>query len=135
VSIDLRGVDGETLWMRAYKPDPVPQGWRLERDGLDGGQYYQPSMGLAVILSGAREADGQRWLHVSCSKASRLPSWEELRLVKDTFIGPDRYAVQVLPPRSRYVNIGKFVLHLFSPIDGYPLPEFSAVVPGFGRTL
>lgn len=134
VGVDLLGLDGETLWMRAYKPDPLPRGWRLERDGLDGGLYYHES-GLVVILSGAREMDGKRWLHVSCSRSSRLPSWEDMRLMKDTFIGPDRYAVQVLPPRDRYVNIGAFVLHLFSPVDGpWPLPEFSGVVAG-RRTL
>lgn len=134
MSVDLIGADGETLWMRAYKPNPAPAGWVLERDGLDGGLYYSLMQGLTVILSGHRESDGRRWLHVSCSRPSRLPSWEDLKIVKETFIGQDRYAVQVLPPTWAYVNIGPFVLHLFSCVDGHPLPEFSAVVGG-RRTL
>jgi len=127
--VDLRDVHGELLWMRAYKPDPLPKGWRMAKDGLDGAAYRHES-GLVVILSGAREADGNRWLHVSASRPSRLPSWEDLRLVKDAFIGPDRYACQVFPPQDKYVNIGP-VLHLWCPVDGgWPLPEFSAVIAG-----
>jgi hypothetical protein len=121
MSVDLRATDGELLWMRAHRPDPIPTDWRLRQDGLDGAAY-QRTDGLLVILSGNRETDGRRWLHVSCSYRNRLPTWDDLRAVKDAFVGPDRYACQVFPPRDRYVNIGPFVLHLWSPLDGeWPL--------------
>lgn len=79
---------------------------------------------VTVIVSGSTEADGRRWLHVSVSRPSRLPSWEDLREVKDTFIGRDRKAIQVLPPASEYVNIHPHVLHLWACVDDDGLPDF-----------
>jgi hypothetical protein len=128
--IDLRDVHGELLWMRAYRPDPVPAGWRMVRDGLDGAAYRHHD-GRAAILSGNREGDGRRWLHLSVSRASRLPSWADLTDARDAFLPPDRYAYQVFPPRPLWVNLNPNVLHLWCPLDGGPpLPEFSAVVGG-----
>ena len=128
--IDRRDVHGELLWMRDYKPTPPPRGWRMVRDGLDGAAYRHES-GLAVILSGDREDDGRRWLHVSCSRPSRLPSWEDVKLMRAAFLPPDRYAYQVFPPPDKWVNINPNVLHLWCPLDGGPpLPEFSSVLGG-----
>ena len=79
---------------------------------------------LRVICSARVEADGKRWMHVSCSTPTRLPTWDELRLVKDTFIGRDRPALQLLPRQSEYVNIHPHVLHLWSCLDGDPTPDF-----------
>jgi hypothetical protein len=53
-----------------------------------------------------------------------MPSWEDCRLVKDTFIGRDRRALQILPPASEYVNIHPYCLHLWSCLDGAGLPDF-----------
>lgn len=86
--------------------------------------YEHINMPLSVICTGNVESDGKRWLHVSCSRRNRLPSWEELRLVKDTFIGKDRKAISVLPCEGEYVNDHPFVLHLFSCLDGDGLPDF-----------
>lgn len=86
--------------------------------------YEHINMPLHVICSAAVERDGRRWMHVSCSRRNRLPSWEELRLVKDTFIGPDRRALQILPPQSEYVNLHPNVLHLWSCLDSDGLPDF-----------
>lgn len=125
-SVDLLGPQGDLLWAKACLPQPVPRGWRLLEDGLDGG-CYRHANGLAAIVSGAREADGRRWLHLSLSRKDRLPTWDDLRAAKEAFLG-DRYAVQVLPPRRLYVNINPRVLHLFAladPADPWPLPEFS----------
>lgn len=79
---------------------------------------------LLVIWSGRIEKDGRRWIHASCSRPSRLPSWEDLREVKDTFIGRDRRALQILPPHTEYVNIHKHVLHLWHCLDDGGLPDF-----------
>jgi hypothetical protein len=79
---------------------------------------------LRVICSARVEADGKRWMHVSASRPSRLPSWEDMRLVKDTFIGRERKAIQIMPPENEYVNLHQHVLHLWSCLDGDPLPDF-----------
>jgi hypothetical protein len=86
--------------------------------------YEHLNMPLRVLCSACVESDGKRWIHVSCSRPNRLPSWEELRLVKDTFIGRDRKAIQVLPPASEYVNDNPHVLHLWACLDGDGLPDF-----------
>src|SRR3990167_1384383 len=91
------------------------------------GDYVYRDVGgrkLTVICSARVERDGRRWMHVSCSRPSSLPTWEDLRLVKDTFIGIERKAIQVLPPQSEYVNLHPYVLHLWSCLDGDGLPDF-----------
>lgn len=79
---------------------------------------------VAVLVSESVEADDRIWLHVSVSRPTRLPSWSDLRRVKDAFIGKDRKAIQVLPAQSEYVNIHPHVLHLFACLEGDPLPDF-----------
>lgn len=75
--------------------------------------------------------DKSTWLHVSFSYTNRLPSWQDLRSVKDLFIGRNRLAVQILPAEQDYVNIHKNTLHLYTRLDGDTLP---GLAPG-GRTL
>lgn len=70
--------------------------------------------------------DGAWWTHLSISTQVAIPSWEALREAKDTFIGRDRKAIQVLPPASEYVNFHPFVLHLWSLLSGDLLPDFTA---------
>jgi hypothetical protein len=71
--------------------------------------------------------DRSLWAHLSVGgqncKPPRVPSWEHLGWCKRYFLG-DRKAIQVLPPRSEYVNENEFVLHLFVPLELDPLPDF-----------
>lgn len=130
---DIIGHDGDLLWAKGQLPKETPAGWREVIDNLDG-KAYQHATGIYVIVSGARENDGKRWMHLSISiRSGRMPTWDDLRKAKEDLLG-DRYAVVVLPPRDRYVNIHSAVLHCFACVDGHPLPEFSAVVGGM-RTL
>ncbi len=114
----------DDAWARAALPRVLPATWRTLRETPDGAMYERN--GLRVIASGATEADGRRWLHVSCSRPNRIPDWDDLRTVKDLFIGADRKAVQVFPPKAEYVNINSNVLHLWCCLDGDGLPDFSA---------
>jgi hypothetical protein len=84
------------------------------------GAVYVSRHGQTVITSGNVEQDGKRWLHVSTAHPRRLPSWEELREVKDIFIGRERQAVQKFPKQSEYVNIHPNCLHLWCCLDGDP---------------
>jgi hypothetical protein len=93
----------------------------------DGGAYARAD-GLAVIASVAVEQDGRRWLHVSCSRRARLPSWDDLADVKAVFVGRDQYAYQVFAPASKHVNQHAFCLHLWRCLDvdvGAVLPDFT----------
>lgn len=112
-------------WVRAELPRVLPPEWSLHDEGEDGARYVNRQDGQVVILSGATEQDGRRWLHLSCSGRTGPPSWWVLRRVKDIFLGRHRYAYQVLPPDSDYVNIHPNVLHLWHCLDEDPLPDFT----------
>ncbi len=111
-------------WMFERLPRVVPASWRqIERRG-DGAMYVQSATRLSLIVAG-EEHDGRRWLHMSMAHPDRLPTWPELVDAKEIFVGREEYAVQVIPPRSRYVNQHPFCLHLFTCVDGHPLPDFT----------
>ena len=71
-------------------------------------------------LSGAAEQmnavteNGDKYLHISCSHGNKLPTWDELVQVKNTFIGEDVQAFQVLPRKEDYVNLMPYCLHLWA---------------------
>lgn len=99
-------------------PEPMCGPWVYKQIGRAKGRA------LRVICTGGVEADHRRWLHVSYSKPECIPDWEDTRLVKDTFIGRDRKALQILPPEAEYVNFAPHCLHLWSCIDGDVVPDF-----------
>jgi len=102
----------------------VPPAWSLIKTAEDGGFFQRGSVYVAVTV--AYEEDHRIWVHVSLSCKHRIPPWDELKRVKHDFIGPDRWAYQVLPSEKQYVNIHPFVLHLFALLDGEPaLPDFT----------
>jgi hypothetical protein len=108
----------------------IPPSWTLIEEIADGAAFRRGS--LQVLFSVSHQPNDDRvWIHVSvCGRTGRdkyyLPSWEELKRVKNDFIGDDRWAYQVLPPQTQYVNDHPFVLHLFATLDGAPaLPDFT----------
>lgn len=107
-------------------PRVLPASWREVQRGRDGAKYMNASARLGCILSCSIEADGRAWLHMSVSHAQRIPTWGELRVCKEQFLG-DREAYSVMPPRARYVNLHKNVLHLFALLDetASALPDFT----------
>lgn len=56
------------------------------------------------------------WAHASISHPKHYPYWDEILDVRYTFFDEDAEVVQVLPPRSEYVNVSKNCFHLWSPI-------------------
>lgn len=58
------------------------------------------------------------WLHVSFSRSDRLPSWEDLKYVKEVLIGKDKLAVQLLPREDDYLNVHPYTLHLYRRVNG-----------------
>jgi hypothetical protein len=106
----------------------MPVGWRLERRSSDGGWFlYVARLGPALSAIVSCEAHGaDLWMHMSAAADGRVPTWDELRGVKEWLLG-DVEAYMVAPPRARYVNINPDVLHLFSPVEQgrLLLPDFT----------
>lgn len=97
---------------------------KMFKEGADG-YAYRTLNGLIVIQSAAVESDGNVWLHTSFSRKRRMPSYDDMAMVKRLFIGDDRKAIMVFPDKAHHVNIHKFCLHFFTPVYHEPLPEFS----------
>lgn len=119
--------------MPAIQPDqpiaaarrPLPFSWRVLREAVDGRAVVQ--RGLHVIETLHREADGRRWHHVSLSRPGRLPTYEDVLLVRRLFIGEKVECYQVFPPAARHVNVHPYCLHLWRCLDapdGVVLPDF-----------
>lgn len=107
----------------------VPPAWTLVERSADGACFRRGT--IQVIVSLGLYDDRALWIHVSlCGSTGQskfyLPSWEELKRVKHDFIGEDRWAYQVLPPLSEYINQHPCVLHLFARFEGErALPDFT----------
>lgn len=116
----------------------APIGWTILHRWGDGWALAQIGGGLRVILDCEVKGDGSPWMHVSVSRKSWTPTHEDMALVKSAFIGDDRYAYSVWPPKSEYVNIHAYCLHLWARADtpdGRVLPEFSAELPVIGKSI
>jgi len=103
----------------------LPQGWHPLVEANDGAAFENKANGLRVIVSISLEQDQELWLHVSLSRKSRVPSYEDLTLIKHLFIGDERSAIMVLPEQAKHVNIHPNCLHLFSCLSTNPLPDFT----------
>ena len=95
--------------------------------------------GVSVFLRGAAPRpvgkvivtqspmDGDEWLHASISWRDRMPTYDELTVLKAGVFGDRREAYQVFPPADRHVNIHAHALHLWGKADGARvLPDFGA---------
>jgi hypothetical protein len=87
------------------------------------GVFIVPSKGdyLYCIACDGSEVN---WEHVSVSvrnrrgvHLSRCPTWEQMCQVKDLFWSEEEAVMQLHPPRSEYVNVAKFCLHLWRPAN------------------
>lgn len=117
----------ERAWLEPFLTPTLPPGWtRSIGHETSNGAGWRSKVGLAVILSGCVELDGRRWVHVSVSRRDRVPSYDDLALIKRLFIGRERRAVQVFVPESEHVNLHRFCLHLWHCVDGDGLPDFRA---------
>jgi len=125
--IDERAELARFVPIAEFRPLILPASWRpVAAPGFQRMQacYEHLRAPLRVLMTCKRERDEKLWLHVSVCHQRRLPDWEDLREVKDVFVGRDRLAVQVLPRAADYVNIHSNVLHLWSCLDGDPVPDF-----------
>lgn len=68
-------------------------------------------------------AVGNGWDHVSVSLKKRVPTYYEMKWVKNLFFKPDEVAVEFHVPTTDHVNLHDHCLHLWRPIDApFPMP-------------
>lgn len=106
-----------------WHPPEAPRGWVRQPWGT-GIQYLRTLTRESVLMTVGLH-DGKRWIHFSMAHPSRVPHFVELRDFKRHFLGDERKAILVLPPKAEYVNIHPFCLHLFSCLDDDGLPDFT----------
>ena len=72
-------------------------------------------------------SDGGGWEHISVSpcnkKRKSCPTWEEMCAIKEMFFEPEDCVVEYHPPRSDYVNMHPYCLHLWRPCGGVEIPR------------
>lgn len=107
-----------------FIPRVVPAGWEVIQAFGDG-LAYRHRTGLRVIVSTAEFEDERTWMHISVSRKDRIPSWDDMKFVKNTF-AETCFGYQVFAPPSAHVNIHDFCLHIWVPLSGSPLPDFGA---------
>lgn len=76
-------------------------------------------------MSVSVEEDNELWIHVSLSHRNRLPTYEEMKVVKSIFIGNEQDAIQIFPRLSNHVNIHPYCLHLWSCLNPNKFPDFT----------
>jgi hypothetical protein len=66
-------------------------------------------------------SDGEGWEHVSVHCVTegkeRTPTWSEMCFIKNMFWDADDCVIQYHPPESNYVNLHKYTLHLWRPVN------------------
>jgi hypothetical protein len=89
-------------------------------------RYFRLRDSMSIIVTEELHED-KWWRHVSCAnnRKKTAPTFEDLKEVKNIFIGRDKKALQVFPNEKYYVNIHPRCLHLFSCLEDDGLPEFS----------
>ena len=79
-------------------------------------------------------SDGGGWEHVSvspCNQKRKLcPTWEEMCAIKDMFFEAEETVVQYHPPKSDYVNMHPYCLHMWRPLE-QEIPRPPAIFVGY----
>ncbi|MBQ9168895.1 MAG: hypothetical protein IJX67_10895 [Oscillospiraceae bacterium] len=103
------------------------------------GEYGDGGKGCFKVFVGGRSffcivSNGGGWDHVSVTPCNRkrqtCPTWEEMCEIKDLFFLPEECVVQYHPPKSDYVNMHPYCLHLWKP-NGVEMPRPPAIFVGF----
>lgn len=91
-----------------------------------GGLYFIPVSKTRVAKVIA--SWGMGWEHVSVSFTDRCPRWDELCVIKDMFWDDEECVVQYHPPKSRYISVHPYCLHLWRPTEAeIPQPPLICV--------
>lgn len=111
-----------TAWQQLRTPDAIAR----NPCSIDLGTYAQPQRdGLRAIVTIdlASDVGAGDWLHVSVSRARRLPTWGDLVTARDALGYGELYFLQQLPPRRHWLNVHNYCLHLLHRIDQDAVPR------------
>lgn len=114
----------------------VPNKYRLRTHPTLGSDESYHNNGFFVLPWRGYEircqaSDGEGWEHVSVTiNRDRIPNWEIMCFVKETFWDEEDTVVQFHPPKSQYVNCHPNCLHLWRPTEvTLPVPDPILVGP------
>lgn len=106
-------------WHRTGFPDDLANDWRAA--GLAVPERYQTRSGLVALVSRDPIPNGgDRW-HISVTAQGRVPKWAELADCAHE-LRPGVVFVLGLPPKSWWINVHEYCLHLYETRD-QPLIE------------
>jgi len=78
--------------------------------------------GISAIMKNEKNEEmriiaswGGGWDHVSASYYNRVPTWDEMCILKDVFFEKEECAMQLHPPESNYKNHMPYCLHIWRP--------------------
>ena len=80
-----------------------------------------PDCGTCSVVWGYNE-DGMEHVSVSPKKKFRIPTWDDMCVLKDIFFEDEEEAYQIHPKKSQYVNAVDNCLHLWKPV-GHEIDE------------
>lgn len=135
----------------------VPEKHRVQSPLINGlqdaslgnnGLFYIPHYRIRNYMFYVQASDGtglpdnpeMQWEHVSISvgekgkKQKRNPTWEEMCWIKDLFWDEEDRVVQFHPPKSEYVSMHPYTLHLWRwSLGTFPHPPSITVGPDFAK--
>ena len=80
-----------------------------------------PDCGTCSVIWSENE-DGMEQVSVSPKKKFRVPTWDDMCVLKDVFFEDEEEAYQIHPKKSEYVNVVENCLHLWKP-KGHEINE------------
>jgi hypothetical protein len=105
------------------RENPVARRLGLYHPGL----FFTSNDSSLRVMITEEVHEGLTFLHVTMSRRSRYPSYEDMQWVKNSFIGKDNQAVQVLPKEGQHVNIHDYCLHLWHCYEKELFPSHSTM--------
>lgn len=97
----------------------VPEEFRIRTGQLGSDQSYENNGAFTIRSAKFKRhffciaSSEMGWEHVSVSFPDRCPTWEEMSFVKSQFWDDEDLVIQIHPPKSEYVDVHKYCLHLW----------------------
>jgi hypothetical protein len=110
----------------------VPPGWEeIKPEDMLGGIVFASrvfrGLGMVVIVGvndvRAKDGTAKQWLHLSVSRKSKMPSYEDLVMVRRFFMDESKPSYQVFPAKAEHRNMHDYCLHLWMPLENDPFPD------------